>query len=65
MAINLLAVVLYGSNIWLRAHGPADPGTRIDPQVILSVLGVALLLVSGWLGGKMVHIRGVGVEGRE
>ncbi|MEO6947150.1 MAG: DUF2231 domain-containing protein [Nitrobacter sp.] len=33
--------------------------------VILSIIGVALLFVSGWLGGQMVHVYGVGVEGRE
>ena len=31
--------------------------------VTLSVIAIALLLVSGWLGGKLVFIGGVGVEG--
>lgn len=61
MAINLTAVVLYAVNIGLRVSGAA--GTRIP--VVLSIIGVALIFVSGWLGGQMVHVYGVGVEGRE
>ena len=30
--------------------------------VWLSVIGVAMLAVSGWLGGKMVYVHGVAVE---
>ena len=65
MAINLTAVVLYAINIWLRASGPTNLGTSLSAPVVLSIIGVALLFVSGWLGGQMVHVYGVGVEGRE
>jgi uncharacterized membrane protein len=65
MAISLTAVVLYAINIWLRASGPANLGTSLSALVVLSIIGVALLFVSGWLGGQMVHVYGVGVEGRE
>jgi uncharacterized membrane protein len=65
MAINLTAVVLYAINIWLRASGPANLGASLSAPVVLSIIGVALLFVSGWLGGQMVHVYGVGVEGRE
>jgi uncharacterized membrane protein len=37
----------------------------MSTPVLLSIIGVALLFVSGWLGGQMVHVYGVGVEGRE
>jgi uncharacterized membrane protein len=60
MAINLTVVVLYAINIWLRASGSIS-----SVPVLLSIVGVALLFVSGWLGGQMVHVYGVGVEGRE
>jgi uncharacterized membrane protein len=40
-------------------------GTSLSARVVLSIVGVALLFVSGWLGGQMVHVYGVGVEGRE
>ncbi|MGI8569694.1 MAG: DUF2231 domain-containing protein [Methylocella sp.] len=65
MAINLTAVVLYAINIWLRADGPASMAAGMSAPVLLSIIGVALLIVSGWLGGQMVHVYGVGVEGRE
>jgi uncharacterized membrane protein len=65
MAINLTAVVLYAINIWLRASGPISMSTSMSIPVLLSIIGVALLFVSGWLGGQMVHVYGVGVEGRE
>lgn len=61
MAINLTAVVLYAVNIWLRAAGPEN----MTLPVLLSVVGVSMIAVSGWLGGQMVHVYGVGVEGRE
>ena len=50
-------------NIWLRASGPTNSG--LSAPIVLSIIGVALLFVSGWLGGQMVHVYGVGVEGRE
>jgi len=65
MTINLIVVALYAINIWLRASAPSVKGASISTPVLLSILGVALLCVSGWLGGQMVHVYGVGVEGRE
>jgi uncharacterized membrane protein len=65
MTINLTVVVLYAINIWLRASEPTQMGTVVSTPVLLSIIGVALLFVSGWLGGQMVHVYGVGVEGRE
>jgi len=65
MAINLTAVVLYAINIWLRVTSPTSLGAGMSLPVLLSVIGVALIFVSGWLGGQMVHVDGVGVEGRE
>jgi len=57
MALNLIAVTLYGVNIWLRVEG-----TSTGTPLILSVVAVALLGVSGWLGAEMVHKYGVGVD---
>jgi len=61
MTINLAAVVLYAVNIWLRTNGLE----RMKVPIILSVIGVCMIAVSGWLGGRMVHVYGVGVETRE
>ena len=57
MGINLTAVALYAVNIYLRIM---DPG-RVQAAFVLSVIGVALIAVSGWLGGEIVHVHGVGV----
>ncbi|CAE6826967.1 hypothetical protein R69608_06271 [Paraburkholderia nemoris] len=65
MAINLTVVVLYAINLWLRTRSPTSMGPGMSTPVLLSIAGVALLSVSGWLGGQMVHVYGVGVEGRE
>jgi uncharacterized membrane protein len=61
MAINLTVVALYAVNAWMRAQGKASP----DLALGLSVLAIALLLVSGWLGGKMVYEAGVAVHTQE
>lgn len=44
---------------------PEKFGRSLSAPVVLSMIGVALLFVSGWLGGQKVHVYGVGVEGRE
>jgi uncharacterized membrane protein len=58
MSINLLVVAIYICNAWLR-HG--DP-QRLSIPMFLSLVTILLLVVSGWLGGKMVYEGGVGVE---
>ena len=65
MTINLIVVALYAVNIWLRAGELGVKGASLSTPVLLSIIGVGLLFVSGWLGGQMVHVYGVGVEGRE
>lgn len=61
MALNLTVVVLYAINAWTRASGALSP----DMALLLSVVAIALLLVSGWLGGKMVYEEGVAVHAGE
>ncbi len=58
MTINLTIVVLYVINAWTRVQGSVAPNVSLW----LSVLAIAMLLVSGWLGGKMVYLAGVGVD---
>ena len=57
MAINLTVVALYAVNMWMRLGEHADSKTPL----ILSFIGIGLLLISGWLGGKMVYVDGVAV----
>ena len=58
MSINLAVVVLYAANLWLR--DTSVPGG--DLPIVLSVAGIILLGISGWLGGEMVYVHGVAVE---
>jgi len=57
MSINLTVVVLYCVNVYLRTQGGPS-----GPPLWLSIVAIAMLLVSGWLGGKMVYVHGVAVE---
>lgn len=57
MSINLTIVALYAINAWLRLRGAEG----LAP-VWLSAVAVAMLAVSGWLGGKMVYEHGVAVD---
>ncbi|MGE5522566.1 MAG: DUF2231 domain-containing protein, partial [Rhodospirillaceae bacterium] len=61
MSLNLTVVVLYAINVWLRATSPDDLRTPF----FLSVIGIVVLAVSGWLGGKMVYEYGVAVSAGE
>ena len=58
MSINLTVVVIYVINAWMRSGNPAS----LKLPMILSLVTILLLLVSGWLGGKMVYEAGVGVD---
>jgi uncharacterized membrane protein len=58
MTINLVVVALYAANFWLRRDNPLQPGNL----VWLSFLSIGLLVISGWLGGKMVYEHGVAVN---
>jgi uncharacterized membrane protein len=58
MSINLTIVVLYVINAWTRYHASVSPTVSLA----LSVIAIAMLLVSGWLGGKMVYEAGVAVH---
>src|SRR3954467_10766687 len=48
MSINLTVVALYVINLWWRYNSAAE-GTG---PLLMSVIGISLLAVSGWLGGK-------------
>jgi len=58
MLLNLCAVALFAINFILR--GEMSPGA-VAP-VLLSVVGLVLVVISGWLGGQMVYVHGVAVE---
>lgn len=55
MSVNLAIVVIQIINFGLRSAWQADTNFTIA----LSVVAVAALVVSGWLGGQLVHVYGV------
>jgi uncharacterized membrane protein len=57
LVLNAALVVLYSVNAWIRTVLGPD---AVLP-VLLSVVGVAGLVVTGWLGGEMVYVHRVGV----
>ena len=58
MAINVGLVLLFTINAGLRIIYDANAWL----PVVLSLLGVAALGVSGWLGGELVYVQGVAVQ---
>lgn len=60
MGLNLAIVALYVINAWMRSDQVAAPPA--GTPLVLSLIAIALLLVSGWLGGKMVYEAGVAVH---
>jgi uncharacterized membrane protein len=61
MAINLTIVALYLVNAWMRIQGVGSTSMTLG----LSVVAIGMLLVSGWLGGKMVYEAGVAVHAQD
>jgi uncharacterized membrane protein len=56
---NVVVVGLFGLSWLLRLGHASEPGAF---PVILSLVGVALALVTGWLGGELVERLRVGVD---
>ena len=55
LSLNLAIVAVQAINFWLR--GQTITSERIP--MLISVVAVAALVVSGWLGGQLVHVLGV------
>jgi len=58
MLLNLLAVAVFAVDFWMRVSRPV--GDNIP--IVLSVVGVVLIKITGYLGGEMVYVRGVAVK---
>jgi uncharacterized membrane protein len=56
---NVIVVLFFAISWWLRRATPAAPSTA---ALTLAFIGVALALVTGWLGGELVVRLGVGVD---
>ncbi len=55
--LNVFALIVFVVDFLVRAS--TGPGTL---PFILSILGVGIITVSGWLGGSMVYMHRVAVE---
>jgi uncharacterized membrane protein len=58
MILNLIATAVFALNLYLRMGGTAGAPLPI----FLSGVGILLIAVSGWLGGEMVYVHGMGVQ---
>ena len=61
--LNVIALIVFAVSFYLRTTSGASliSGSYTIP-VALSVLGVILITISGWLGGEMVFKHGVAVS---
>ena len=61
--LNVIALIVFLADFYLRtSSGSGLIGGNFAIPVMLSVLGVVLISISGWLGGEMVYTHGVAVE---
>lgn len=56
---NVVVLILFAVSWILRSGGPATPSAL---ALVLAFVGLALALVTGWLGGELVDRLGVGVD---
>ena len=61
MVIMLAVVGLFICNAWMRSPAVSPSGTPF----VLSLIGIVLLALGGWFGGKLVFEAGVGVSAGE
>jgi uncharacterized membrane protein len=62
--LNVIALLIFAASFYLRTtSGASLVGDSLAIPVGLSVLGVVLITISGWLGGEMVFKHGVAVSG--
>lgn len=61
--LNVIALLVFAASFYLRTASGSNllSGSYTIP-VMLSVLGVVLISISGWLGGEMVFKHGVAVS---
>jgi uncharacterized membrane protein len=56
MVLNLVAVAIFALNFLMRFKTLDHSG-----RLLLTALGIVVIAISGWLGGKLVYEGGVGV----
>jgi len=62
--LNVIALLIFTASFYLRTTGGAGlVGGSYTIPFALSVVGVILITISGWLGGELVFRHGVAVDG--
>lgn len=63
--LNVIALLVFAASLFLRTTNGAGlvSGSYTIP-IALSVVGVILITISGWLGGELVFRHGVAVDQR-
>jgi uncharacterized membrane protein len=60
--LNIIALIIFATSLCLRTrYGAAWVGYRLTIPFLLSLVGVILIGISGWLGGDLVYKHGVSV----
>ena len=61
--LNVIALVVFLADFYLRTTwGASWVGGGLTIPLLLSVVGIVLITISGWLGGEMVYVHAVAVE---
>ena len=61
--LNVIALLIFAASFYLRTiSGSSLVNGNYTIPVLLSLLGVVLITISGWLGGEMVFKHGVAVS---
>jgi uncharacterized membrane protein len=61
--LNVIALVVFIIDFYLRTtRGASWVGGGLMIPLLLSIIGIILIAISGWLGGEMVYVHGVAVE---
>jgi len=59
--LNIAALVVFAISLFLRMNSYSDlVGRRLTIPFLLSLVGVILISISGWLGGELVFRYGIG-----
>jgi uncharacterized membrane protein len=62
MICNVLALVLFGINLWVQLPKYNDANPAIGPAILLTVAGFILTLAAGFLGWTLVQKHHVGID---
>ena len=61
--LNVIALLIFAASFYLRTtSGARLIGSSYTVALLLSIVGLILITISGWLGGEMVYRHGVAVE---